>query len=160
MKIKLLVLLLVIGLLSACGSQATEAPASPATEESIPATEAPTDPPPPTDTVVPTETALQPTDATAAASVSFANEILPLVRSRCSTCHGGNQGTEEGLDLTTYENIMAGSDNGPVVIAGDAENSLLVQLLLENKMPKRGPKLAPPQVQLIIDWINRGALNN
>jgi hypothetical protein len=47
--------------------------------------------------------------------------------------------------LTNYENIMAGSDNGPVVIAGDADNSLLVELIVEQEMPKRGPKLTPPQ---------------
>jgi hypothetical protein len=28
------------------------------------------------------------------------------------------------------------------------------------EMPKRGPKLTPDQVQLIMTWINEGALNN
>jgi len=27
-------------------------------------------------------------------------------------------------------------------------------------MPKRGPKLTPDQVQLVVDWINQGALDN
>ncbi len=55
---------------------------------------------------------------------------------------------------------MAGSDNGPVVIAGDASNSLLVELIANQKMPKRGAKLTPSQVQLITDWVNQGALDN
>ena len=55
---------------------------------------------------------------------------------------------------------MAGSKNGPVIAAGDADNSLLVELVSTQKMPKRGPKLTPDQVQVIIDWVNQGALNN
>ena len=62
--------------------------------------------------------------------------------------------------MKSYADIMAGSDNGPVIVPGDADNSLMVELLLANKMPKRGPKLTPPQTQLIVDWVNQGALDN
>ena len=55
---------------------------------------------------------------------------------------------------------MAGSENGPVVTAGDAANSSLAEMVANGKMPKRGPKLTPDQVQLIVDWINQGAQNN
>jgi hypothetical protein len=91
--------------------------------------------------------------------VSFANDVLPIIQSRCINCHGGDR-TEEGLVMLTYADIIAGSDNGPVVIPGDAEHSLLAELVSTQKMPKRGPKLTPPQVQVIIDWINQGALDN
>jgi hypothetical protein len=74
-------------------------------------------------------------------------------------CHGGER-VEEGLLLRSYAELMSGSDNGPVIIPGDAQNSLLVELVVNQKMPKRGPKLTPPQVQLIIDWVNQGALDN
>ena len=155
----LLVFIILAGLIvTACGSQPTEAPAPPPTEEPAPATEAPADTAvPPTE--APTE---EPTAEPAASSgeISFANDVRPLLESRCKNCHGGDRGSEEGLDMTSYANLMAGSDNGPVIMAGDANGSLLVELLVEQKMPKRGPKLAPPQVQLIIDWINQGALDN
>jgi hypothetical protein len=55
---------------------------------------------------------------------------------------------------------MAGSENGPVVAPSDAANSRLAQMVSNGKMPKRGPKLTPDQVQLIVDWINQGAKNN
>jgi len=55
---------------------------------------------------------------------------------------------------------MAGSENGAVVIPGDADNSLLAEQVVSQEMPKRGPKLTPPQVQTILDWINQGALDN
>ena len=166
MKSKFALALLLVGLLSACGSQpATEAPASAPTEAPVSATEAlaqPTAVPAATDTVAPTdavESSPTPETVPAGATVSFANDILPIFESRCLNCHGGEK-TQEGLSVKTYADLMSGSENGPVVAAGDAENSLMAELVVSQKMPKRGPKLTPPQVQLIIDWINQGALNN
>jgi mono/diheme cytochrome c family protein len=162
--VKIALLVLTVVLLTACAAPATEAPASP-TETSIPATQAPTDPPPATDTAAPTEApaATEPPPATQpaaqGATVSFAADILPIFESRCIGCHGGER-TQEGLDLKTHASLITGSNNGPVVAPGDATNSLLVELVTAQKMPKRGPKLTPPQVQIITDWVNQGALNN
>jgi len=55
---------------------------------------------------------------------------------------------------------MSGSENGFVVVAGDAAHSKLVEMIANQKMPKRGPKLTPPQLQLIVDWVNQGAQDN
>ena len=162
MKTKFIILILIVGLLSACGSQPAETPASLPTEESTPTVEAPTNPPAASDTAIPPTEAPteQPTTEPAATTgVSFANDILPVIQSRCINCHGGNK-IEEGLSMKTYTNLMAGSDNGPVIVPGDAAGSLLVELVSKQEMPKRGPKLTPPQVQLIVDWVNQGALDN
>ncbi len=97
--------------------------------------------------------------ADSAPGVSFSNQILPIFKSRCTNCHGG-QKLEEGLNLTSYSLLMSGSENGFVIIPGDGTASVLVTSLVERKMPKRGPKLSPEQIQLIIDWINEGALDN
>ena len=64
------------------------------------------------------------------------------------------------LNMDTYEGIMAGSQNGPVILAGNANDSLLVKKISSGEMPKRGPKLTPAQVQVIIEWIDSGAPNN
>lgn len=166
MKTKLFIFTLLIGLLTACGSPATEIPASLPTEDPATPTQAFTDIPAPTDTAIPTSTtapmntAIPATQASnQGATVSFANDIQPLLKNRCGNCHGGNK-TEEGLDLLSYEAIIKGSDNGPVVNVGAADDSLLVEMVVTLEMPKRGPKLTPPQVQLLIDWVNQGALNN
>ena len=162
--VKFVLFVLIFGLLSACGAQPTSTPTSVPTEVVAPATEAPTQAPPSTDTAAPTEPPAA-TEAPATqppaegATVSFANDIMPIIESRCVNCHGGNR-TEEGLNLTTHANILSGSDNGPVVTPGDAANSLLVEMVATQKMPKRGPKLTPPQIQLITDWVNQGALDN
>lgn len=132
----------------------TTQPASGPSPQPVPtqtAEPAPTDPP----TEVPTDA---PTEAPTA-TVSFANDVMPILQNRCVNCHGGER-VEEGLVMHTYEDIMAGSDNGSVVVPGDVTNSLLVDLVASQKMPKRGPKLTPPQVQTITEWVAAGAPNN
>jgi mono/diheme cytochrome c family protein len=161
MKVKVFVLLLLVGVLSACASPATDTPAPQPTDPPVLATEAPatalaaaTDTAAPAGGDTPTAGA-----ASGGATVSFSTDILPLLESRCVNCHGGDR-TQEGLDLKTHASIMAGSENGPVVTPGDAANSNMAELVSTGKMPKRGPKLTPDQVQLIVEWINQGALDN
>ena len=98
----------------------------------------------------------QPADA---ATISFSAEIKPILESRCLNCHGGER-IEGELVMFTYADLLAGGESGPVIIPGDADASYLAELIRDQKMPKRGPKLTPVQTQLIIDWINQGALDN
>ena len=163
---KFMMFVLIAGLLSACGGSPVEAPVatSAPTEQVSPTPEVPTETAVSTDTAAPTEPAAA-TDAPVTqpaaegATVSFANDVLPIIESRCINCHGGDR-TEEGLNLTSHANILAGSDNGPVVIPGDAANSLFVEMVATQKMPKRGPKLTPAQIQVFTDWVNEGAPDN
>ncbi len=145
--------------LSACGMQATQPPVpEPLATQSSPAADE--QPVSVTETVSPEMTeSPAPAPAAESATISFANDVYPILKSRCLNCHGGDS-TREGLSVKTYAELMAGSDNGPVVIPGDAANSLLVKLIANQKMPKRGAKLTPLQVQLITDWVNQGALEN
>lgn len=99
------------------------------------------------------------TEAAPATNVSYANDVQPILESRCGKCHMG-EFVSEGLHMDTYESLMEGSDHGPVILPGSARDSLLVQKLVKGEMPKRGPKLTPVQIQTITDWINAGALNN
>ena len=162
---KVLLTIVLTGILAACGGQPTDAPASLPTTQPAPATEAL--PPantsvPPTHTAIPT-VAIPTTPPTEAANqnpaVSFANDVLPILDSRCKNCHGGRE-TKEGLNLTTYAALMIRSENGPGIVPSDVDNSLLAEQAITQEMPKRGPKLTPPQVQLIVDWINQGAMDN
>ena len=104
-----------------------------------------------TDAAIPTDTpqiteipTTQPAGESAqGATVSFTNDVFPIIQSRCINCHGGDR-----------------TEDDPVVTRGDAVNSLQAEMVSILKMPKRGPKLTPPQVQVIVDWINQDALDN
>jgi mono/diheme cytochrome c family protein len=100
-----------------------------------------------------------PASAAPAGAVSFSKDVLPILQSRCVNCHGG-QKTEKGLDMTSYDKLMAGSENGSVVTAGSPDNSNLIKMIQQGKMPKSGPKLLPAQVQMLVDWVTAGAKNN
>jgi hypothetical protein len=61
----------------------------------------------------------------------------------------------QGLNLTTYQSALKGSQNGPVIVPGDAQGSLIVQ-------KQSGPQahfgqLTPEELQLLTDWITAGA---
>lgn len=154
--------LAILFILAACGGGAPALGETPApTATTVPVAEAPVVQSPTQETTA--TTALEPAATQAAPSasgeVSFSKDILPVLQSRCINCHGG-QRTSEGLDLKTYESLMAGSQNGSVVTPGDAASSLFVTLAAEGKMPKRGPKLTPAEIKLLTDWVNAGAPNN
>ena len=150
-KFTLSVLTVFTIVLTACGAPGTQpapidtmVPTSPSNNE-------------PTDVVENTQPA--PTEAALPVGVSFSNDVLPIFQSRCSSCHSGEQ-ARKGLSVISYETLMAGSTSGAVIIPGDANGSLLVLLVSSGQMPQRGPKLTPEQIQIIIDWILAGALNN
>lgn len=125
------VVLALVFLLAACGGNGMEETAPPATKEM----------------------------SSGGDSVSFANDVLPIINNRCAKCHGGDR-IEKQLNLLSYSTLIAGSENGPVVVPGDADSSKLIELIATQKMPKRGAKLNTVQVQVFTDWVNQGALDN
>ena len=92
--------------------------------------------------------------------VSFSTDVMPIFEADCAICHG-NLG---GWDASDYDSVMTTGNNAPVIIPGDAENSLLAQKMvgtqtLGNIMPPAG-LLPEDEVQIILDWIDGGALDN
>ena len=103
-----------------------------------------------------TVSATAPSPAVDLSNVNYADNILPIVEQHCAECHG-DQDPEEGLKLTTYRALMNGSQNGPVVVAGDPDASYLVEMVVSGKMPKRGKHLSQSEIDTIIAWIKAGA---
>lgn len=91
---------------------------------------------------------------------SFNADILPILINRCAFAGCHVAGGPDGIDLRTYNAVIAGGGDDDTVIAGDARESELVEVILEGEMPPGGPPLPAAQFQLIIDWINEGAKNN
>jgi hypothetical protein len=98
---------------------------------------------------------------------SFSEDILPLLKWRCSSCHqAGGQGYEKsGLDLTTYEGVMKGTKFGRMVIAGDPDSSNLMMMLDWKvapaiRMPHGKKQLSTCDRDAIRAWIREGAKDN
>lgn len=66
----------------------------------------------------------------AQAKMSFAEDVMPIFKGRCTGCHqpGGEGFEKSGLDLTTYAGVMKGNKHGAMVLPGDAQGSNLVWL--------------------------------
>ena len=99
--------------------------------------------------------------------MSFADDVMPIFRGRCVSCHApGLEGFEKsGLDLTTYEGLMKGTKFGAMVIPRDADGSNLMWLLdwrasPEVRMPHGKKKLSICDRNAIRAWIREGAKDN
>jgi hypothetical protein len=85
---------------------------------------------------------------------SFAGDIQPLLEANCATCHA--EMALGGLQVTAYEPLMAGGENGPAIVAASPEESLIVA-----KMDEDHPALLTgDDLQALFDWIAAGAKNN
>lgn len=99
-------------------------------------------------------------EAEAAGPPAFSADVQPILQASCALCHG----TAGGWDASSYQTVVNSGDNGPAVIPGDLDNSLLAQKLLGTQeqgavMPPGAP-LPSNQIQIILDWIAAGALDN
>jgi len=86
----------------------------------------------------------------------------------CIVCHGTNDQTKSyrGMDLSTCEGILRGATEKParvIIHPGNPEQSLLVKMLRNNRMPLGVPFFSPIDIDSIVaikDWINAGAQND
>jgi hypothetical protein len=101
----------------------------------------------------------------AQAQVSYSEDIAPIFRGWCSSCHApGGEGTKaSGLDLSTYEGLMTGTNFGPMVVPEKPDESnlmVLVQGEAKLRMPFEHKPLPSCLRQNIWSWIFEGAKNN
>ena len=90
-------------------------------------------------------------------AVDYESEIQPIFDNNCGNCHLGN--SSGGLNLSNYQNLMSGSDDGAVVIPGNHEQSILWDEINSGDMPQgNNPELSDDEIALIALWIDEGAL--
>jgi hypothetical protein len=75
-----------------------------------------------------------------------------LFRNRCGTCHG--QTSVGGLSLATYEQALAGGMDGPAIVPGSPEESLLITVQQAGGHPGQ---LTEAEIEQVIAWIEAGA---
>lgn len=94
-------------------------------------------------------------------SSGFSGQVLPIFEAKCVVCHNSNN-AQGGWDASSYDAVMSTGENAPVIVPGDAENSLLAQYLLGSNGKLMPPFGALPEesIQIILDWIVAGAEND
>jgi len=97
--------------------------------------------------------------AAAQQSVSFLQDVLPILTNQCFKCHGEALQLS-GLDLRSRAGMLKGGQHGPSMQPGNPEASRLyrrVAGLEKPAMPMDGA-LSDRQVAVLREWIRRGAV--
>ncbi len=99
------------------------------------------------------------TQAQDAKPIDFAHEIVPLLKKHCVKCHAGDS-KKGGFSFNTRAELLEGSENGPVIESGKANDSRLIHVVTSNdkdvRMPPEGERLTAAEVELLKRWINQG----
>ena len=91
--------------------------------------------------------------ATLSAS-TFEDDVLPILAQHCTHCHGA-QLQMAGLGLHDIASTLNGGSNGPVVIPGSPDESVLIARIESGSMPLGDePKLDESQIKTIREWIS------
>ena len=88
----------------------------------------------------------------------FEAKVRPLLAANCYKCHGEKK-QESDLRLDSRQAAMKGGTDGPVIVPGEPDKSLLVQAVRykgDTKMPPKTP-LSADAVETLATWVKLGA---
>ena len=100
-------------------------------------------------------------DMTPSQSDFFENKIRPMLADHCYKCHSSHADKlKGGLLLDSREALLKGGDNGPAIVPGDPEASLLIKAVRymdpDLQMPK-DKKLPDDEIADLVAWVKMGA---
>ncbi len=104
----------------------------------------------------------EPTETLLSEAVVFDDLVMPILESKCVSCHKESK-TKGKLRLDHEGEIIKGGKSGDLLIAGDLENSLLIQRILlpkeekKHMPPKNKPQLTAEELALLKEWVASGA---
>lgn len=91
----------------------------------------------------------------------FTERVRPVLEDRCIECHGETR-QKGGLKLNDRADILRGGKNGPAIVVGDPDHSLLMERVrargTDDVMPPREPPLTDAQLADFAAWISAGAI--
>jgi len=89
---------------------------------------------------------------------SFPRDVMPTLGRYCEPCHGARQ-QHGGLRLDGYDGLMRGGEQGPAIVPGDPQRSLLIAKIERRHKPAMPPrkKLPAPLITKIRNWVAAGA---
>ena len=91
----------------------------------------------------------------------FESKVRPLLAAKCYSCHSAKDGKDEGgLTLDTKRGWAIGGDQGPAIVPGDLEASLLIRAVRYKDSDLEMPpdrRLADSEIAVLERWIKLGA---
>lgn len=94
----------------------------------------------------------------------FESKIRSILVERCYGCHSLEKGkTQGGLALDSQAGWQKGGDSGPTIVPGKVDESLIIQAIeyrapaLQMPPEESGGKIADAEIQLLREWVARGA---
>jgi mono/diheme cytochrome c family protein len=101
-----------------------------------------------------------PSDKASEGIAFFEKRIRPLLAKHCYECHSSSAKKVRGeLNLDSRAGLLKGGANGPAIVPGKPEKSLLIRAVRhidDNlKMPKE--KLADEEIADLVTWVRMGA---
>ena len=94
----------------------------------------------------------------AAVAADFGRDVVPILETNCLRCHS-TATTEGGLLVESHEDLLRGGDSGSPIVAGQPDESPLIQQIEGRAKPKMPPKsdLAPEDIAVLRAWVAAGA---
>ena len=91
----------------------------------------------------------------------FESEVRPILAENCYSCHSTKaKKLKGGLFLDHGSTIFSGGDSGPAIIAGDLDQSLIIEAVRygdpDSAMPPK-KKLADKEIKALEKWVTMGA---
>ncbi|MEW6509732.1 MAG: c-type cytochrome domain-containing protein [Bacteroidota bacterium] len=107
-------------------------------------------------------------------TISFRQDVFPIISKNCLPCHAEDNFNPSELSLDSYELLMEGGKHGPPVVAGNAKESLIVRKTGLNppfgdRMPLNSKQkiesgnakwLTEAELKIIAEWVEQGAKDN
>src|SRR6056297_1925764 len=96
------------------------------------------------------------------AEVDFVRDVRPIFEKHCYSCHGATK-QKSGLRLDVKSEAFKGGDGyGPSLIAGEADESPLIELVSSDdeysRMPPEGDPLSAEEIWTLTRWVDGGAV--
>ena len=88
----------------------------------------------------------------------FEREVRPVLMVSCIECHGADS-QEAELRFDALEHLLAGNDNGPAIVPGDADASAIIQAIRYDGDVQMPPdaKLPEKAIAALTRWVELGA---
>ena len=90
--------------------------------------------------------------ATPAPAPNTWGAVAPILTAQCGKCHVDF--AANNLSFKTYQDLLKGGTNGPAIVPGNPDNSLLVKV---QRTGKHYSELSAQDLEAIIAWIKAGA---